>query len=115
MKRFPYILDEFTYFFETPFSTTDPEFAQCKIDRPKDAKASGRLYLLNHTLNVDVLGVIIPDRLNAPKTNAATGEGSIGEQAALCDSIYSRKPNVVLLDYINKGEVFKAQNKLNGL
>ncbi|KAI1938734.1 hypothetical protein LOZ12_004055 [Ophidiomyces ophidiicola] len=113
-SKFPYILDEFAYYFETPFSTTDPKFAQCKIDRPPNASPDGRLYLLNHTLNVDVFGVIIPDRLKAPKTNAARGEGSIGAHIDLCNSIYNRKPNVVLLDYINHGQVMKAQDQLNG-
>ncbi|EEP81824.1 predicted protein [Uncinocarpus reesii 1704] len=114
MSKYPYILDEFAYYFETPFSTTDPKFPQCKIDRPPNAKADGRLYLVNHTLNVDILGVIVPDRINAPRTNAATGEGSIGAHVDLCNSIYKRKPNVVLLDFINQGEVFKAQNRMNG-
>ncbi|EER29333.1 hypothetical protein D8B26_008056 [Coccidioides posadasii str. Silveira] len=114
MPKFPYILDQFAYFFETPFSTTDPKFPQCKIDRPPNAKADGRLYLVNHTLNVDIFGVIVPDRIRAPKTNAATGEGSIGAHVDLCNSIYDRKPNVVLLDFINQGEVFRAQNRMNG-
>ncbi|WEW58734.1 hypothetical protein PRK78_004202 [Emydomyces testavorans] len=115
MSKIPYILDQFTYYFETPFSTTDPKFPQCQIDRPPNAKADGRLYLVNHTLNVDLLGVIVPDRLKAPKTNAATGEGSIGAHVDLCNSIYHRKPNVVLLDFINQGEVLKAQKMMNGL
>ncbi|KAL8950959.1 MAG: hypothetical protein Q9222_003049, partial [Ikaeria aurantiellina] len=38
----PYILDEFAYYFETPFDTTDPAFNQCKIDRPPKAKPEGR-------------------------------------------------------------------------
>ncbi|KAL1956892.1 hypothetical protein VTO42DRAFT_6740 [Malbranchea cinnamomea] len=43
MKRFPYLLDEFTYFFETPFELTDPNFPECKLDRPPNASPDDRL------------------------------------------------------------------------
>jgi hypothetical protein len=33
----PYILNEFTYFFEISSSETDPEFKNCDLDRPKGA------------------------------------------------------------------------------
>ncbi|OQD84327.1 hypothetical protein PENANT_c013G09907 [Penicillium antarcticum] len=72
-----YILDEFTYYFETPYGVTDAKFSSCKIDRPSDASATGRMYIVNHFLDVDILGVLIPDRDKADSTNAATGEGSI--------------------------------------
>lgn len=114
MIKYPYILDQFSYYFETPFSTTDPKFRQCKIDRPPNASSDGRFYLVNHTLNVDIFGVIVPDRLNARRTNAATGDGSIGAHVDLCNSIYNRKPNVMLIDYVNQGAAITAQNRLNG-
>lgn len=114
MKKVPYLLDQFAYYFETPFSTTDPKFNQCKIDRPPGAKPDGRMYLVNHTLNVDIFGVLLPHRLAAPLTNAATGEGSIGAQVDLCHSLYDRNPNVVLVDFLTEGDVFKAERTMNG-
>lgn len=115
MKRFPYLLDQFTYFFETPFEITDADFPECKIDRPPNASAHNRLYLVNHNLQIDILGILIPHRVMAPRTNRATGKGSIGAHADLCTSIYGRKPDVMLVDYVNVGEVMKAQSRLNGL
>ncbi|KAJ5758237.1 uncharacterized protein N7511_006931 [Penicillium nucicola] len=112
--KVPYILDEFTYYFETPYDVTDSKFSSCKIDRPSGASAAGRMYVVNHFLDVDILGVLIPDRDKADATNAATGEGSIGAQAALCEGLYSRKPNVLLADFVDKGDVIKAQDALNG-
>ncbi|KAL8904859.1 MAG: hypothetical protein Q9171_006897 [Xanthocarpia ochracea] len=47
----PYILDEFAYFFETPFNTLDPTFSQCSLDRPPNAKPDGRMYIVNHFLD----------------------------------------------------------------
>lgn len=114
MRRFPYLLDEFTYLFETPFEITDPDFPECKIDRPSNASPDDRLYLVNHNLQIDLFGILIPNRALAPRTNSATGRGSIGAHADLCTSIYGRKPDVVLVDWVNVGEVMKAQSRLNG-
>ncbi|KAF3394342.1 PI-PLC X domain-containing protein 1 [Penicillium rolfsii] len=110
-----YILDEFVYYFETPYDVTDSGFSSCSIDRPSGASASGRMYIVNHFLDVDILGVKIPDRGAAGTTNAATGQGSIGAQAAECEGLYQRAPNAVLLDFVDKGDAIQAQNNLNGL
>jgi len=111
----PYILDEFTYFFETPYDTTDPIFPECKIDRPPGASAEGRMYIVNHFLDIDIAGIKIPDNGADNVTNAATGVGSIGAQTNLCIGLYGRAPVGVLVDYFVKGNVFAAQDALNGL
>lgn len=72
------------------------------------------MYIVNHFLDVDIFGVKIPDRSAAGKTNAATGEGSIGAQAGVCEALYNRAPNVVLLDFVDQGSAIEAQNDLNG-
>lgn len=115
MDNYPYLLNEFTYYFETPYENTDADFPQCKIDRPSDADPDGYMYLVNHLLQVEFLGMYIPNRMDAANTNAATGDGSIGAQVKLCNSTYDRKPQVVLLDYLNRGEAIKAENTINGM
>lgn len=107
-----YILDEFAYYFETPFDTTDPKFPQCDIDRPSGASATGRMALVNHFLDINLFGILIPNEAAAPTTN---GAASITAQTNLCHSAHGRTPNVVLLDYIDKGQAVQAQNTLNGL
>lgn len=109
-----YILDEFAYYFETAYGVTDPSFSNCSIDRPPGAAATGRMGIVNHFLDIDVFGVKIPARQRADTTNAATGQGSIGAQAALCAGLYGRAPNLVLADFVDKGDVITAQNNLNG-
>ena len=111
----PYILDEFTYFFETPYDTLDPTFPECTIDRPAGAKADGRMYIVNHFLDVAFAGIDIPDRSALDTTNAATGVGSIGAQADLCIGLYGTAPMGILVDYFDHGNVIAAQNTLNGL
>jgi len=115
MSSTPYILDEFSYFFETPFDVTDSSFSDCSVNRPGNASPNGRMYIVNHFLDVDIFGLLIPNRDAAATTNAATGTGSIGAQVALCESLYNRPPNFVLVDFTDKGNVLAAQNALNGV
>ncbi|KAK2068285.1 hypothetical protein P8C59_002932 [Phyllachora maydis] len=108
----PYILDEFTYFFETPFDTTDSSFPDCSLDRPSGASASGRMYIVNHYLDTSFLGIDLPNQLAASTTNSVK---SISAQADLCATAWGRPPNVILLDWVSKGDAVTAQNGLNGL
>ena len=115
----PYILPEFLYFWETPFDMTDPSFPQCIIDRPgglaeDPALAYQRMYIINHYLDTEMLGMDIPDRRDARKTNAATGSDSIGAQVSLCQKEHGRAPKGILLDYFEKGNVLEVQDALNG-
>ncbi|KAL9613408.1 MAG: hypothetical protein Q9167_002056 [Letrouitia subvulpina] len=121
-QKVPYLLNEFSCFWETPYDTKDPSFAQCAVDRPKELvkfpkTMAARMYIINHFLdtNIKIGGVMVPDRRDAARTNAATGNGSIGAQAELCMRMHGRAPAAILVDYFDKGEVFKVQNALNGL
>ncbi|KAJ6119253.1 hypothetical protein N7523_003533 [Penicillium sp. IBT 18751x] len=109
-----YILDEFDYYFETPYDVTNSSFPDCSINRPSGASASGRMYIVNHFLDLDILGVLVPDREHAAITNAETGEGSLGAQAVECEALYGRAPNAMLADFVDKGSVIASQNALNG-
>ncbi|KAI2624862.1 PLC-like phosphodiesterase [Hypoxylon sp. NC1633] len=112
-SKVPYILDEFGYYFETPFSPTEDNFIQCDIDRPEGASADGRLFLANHNLNIEILpDVLIPAPLEASDTNSIE---SITSQTNICMSNYGRYPNVVLLDFVSVGDTIAVQNQLNGL
>lgn len=112
----PYILTEFNYFFETPYDTTDPSFPECTLDRPANSSADGKMYIVNHFLDKELIpGIDIPDNDADFTTNAATGNGSIGAQADLCTSTYGRVPNFVLVDMFDRGNVFTAQDALNGV
>ena len=119
MDTVPYILPEFLYFWETPFDMTDPSFPQCIIDRPpslaeRPALAYQRMYIINHYLDTEMLGMDVPDRRDAQKTNAATGSESIGAQVDLCQQEHGRAPKGILVDFFDKGEVFDVQDALNG-
>ncbi|XXH03650.1 hypothetical protein Hte_010055 [Hypoxylon texense] len=113
ISKVPYILDEFIYYFETPFSPTEDNFVQCNIDRPAGASADGRMFLANHNLNIEILpDVLIPAPLEASDTNSIA---SITAQTDICKQNYGRYPNVVLLDFVSQGDTIAVQNQLNGL
>ena len=115
-SAFPYILDEFTYFFETPYDTTDPNFPECTLDRPAKGDPKGRMYIVNHFLDTNIFGVLVPDRGADAVTNAATGAGSIGAQVDICRGLYGgQAPKGVLVDNFDVGDVFSAERALNGL
>ncbi|KAI1639968.1 PLC-like phosphodiesterase [Biscogniauxia mediterranea] len=112
-SKVPYILNEFAYYFETPFDPTEDILeSQCNIDRPSGASADGRMFLVNHNRNVELFpDVLIPDLVNAASTNSID---SITAQTNICSSSYGRNPNVVLLDWVLIGDAIAAQDKLNG-
>ncbi|KAL8736300.1 MAG: hypothetical protein Q9166_000455 [cf. Caloplaca sp. 2 TL-2023] len=118
-KRVPYLHGEFSYFWETPFETLDPSFSSCKIDRPMGLDkfpqtVKQRMYIVNHFLGTRIGGIEVPNRRDAAKTNALMGKSSIGAHTRSCMALYGRAPAAVLVDYFDKGEVFKAQDWLNG-
>jgi hypothetical protein len=114
-----YLLNEFNYYWETPFDTTDPTFAECSINRPNtlDTDGMSSMYIVNHFLDVNLLGtgVLVPDKADDGTTNAATGTGSVGDQADRCAGIYGRWPNVILIDYFGSGNPLAVQNEMNGV
>lgn len=114
MTAFPYIMDEFSYFFETPFDVTDPAFP-CNLDRPAGASPDGRMYIVNHFLDTAIGSIDVPDVLAINTTNAPTGNGSIGAQVDNCLALYASQPKAVLCDYVSMGDVFTAELTMNGL
>ncbi|KDQ50037.1 hypothetical protein JAAARDRAFT_142579, partial [Jaapia argillacea MUCL 33604] len=108
-----YILMEFPMIWETPFDSTDASFP-CKIDRTNGPLANtDHMYMINHYLDTNVLGVPIPDGPDAPTTN---GVKSILTNAYGCAPLAGgRAPNFVLLDWVDKGQPIAAANTLNGV
>jgi len=90
----PYILDEFSQMWETPFSPVDTTFP-CTEQRPPDIttdQAQQRLYLANHNLNtaIDLLGedILVPNTADINQTNSVTGNSSLGAMAQNCTGMY---------------------------
>ncbi|TDL29182.1 PLC-like phosphodiesterase [Rickenella mellea] len=108
----PYILPEFPMIWETPFSVTNKAFP-CSVDRIAGPLATtDHMYMINHSLNVNVFGIILSDPADASKTNSVT---SILANAYGCTQFSAgRAPNFVLLDWVDVGQAYHAADILNG-
>ncbi|EFX02467.1 hypothetical protein CMQ_5828 [Grosmannia clavigera kw1407] len=121
---YPWLLDEFSYMWETPFDPLINSGIPCSTQRPpnlSDEQASNMLYLLNHNINIEVSlagqSVLIPAVSIANQTNAATGRNSLGETAEKCREEWTRPPTVLNVDYYNHGHppgsVFQVAARMN--
>ncbi|KAJ0367875.1 hypothetical protein COL26b_011119 [Colletotrichum chrysophilum] len=116
-RREKWIMDWFSYSWETPYGELDSNFPHCKRDRPqRDIDESKYMYLINHVWNIAMGArfegetVKIPTRLAANITNSMD---SISRQVKLCKAKWGKIPNVILLDFIDDGDAIKAQDHFN--
>lgn len=124
--QYPYILDEFSHVFETPFEVTSPSGFNCTVDRPSNldsgssAIESGRLSLMNHFLYQDLggnLGIQIPDVGEIENTNSpdTSSTGQLGRHADQCKKEWSRQPTFILVDFFDEGPALDTADRLNGI
>ena len=107
----PWLMHQFEVMWETPFSPTDNSFP-CTPHRPPDrpwTDRQKRLYMANHNLNVGVIvrdvNLLVPDTHHIDQTNNLTGPGSVGTAVEDCVVEWGRPPNIVLVDFAEKGQV----------
>lgn len=93
-NKVDYIINEFDYFWETPYGILDADFPTCEVDRPDMGDPTKLMGIMNHMLNYDLLGATVPNQVDAAETNS---EESIQKQVDLCVGQWSRKPNVILV------------------
>lgn len=90
--KVPYILDEFSQMWETPFSPTNRSFP-CTQQRPPGInrqQAEQRMYMANHNLNTEIslagTSFLVPTIPLINETNGLNGTGSLGLMANNCVS-----------------------------
>ncbi|KAJ7897089.1 PLC-like phosphodiesterase [Mycena olivaceomarginata] len=112
----PYLIDEFTNVWETPFDVIDPAF-DCSVNRTK-GDSSTQMYLINHFLDtIGFGGNPVPDVAAANVTNGVSGTSSLGAQVDTCVAANGRAPNFMLVDFyeFGGGSVFKVAATINGV
>ena len=124
-EEYPWLMDEFSVMWETPFDPIDRSFP-CTVQRPPNLSnedARNRMYLTNHNFNVEVNAfgatILVPATSILNETNAVSGEGSLGEGAQTCLEDWDRPPTFLNVDYYNKGDypgsVFEVAATMNGV
>lgn len=123
-SSYPYLLDEFTYVFETPFDVRSLSGFNCTLDRPasrgpaSSAISAGMLPLANHfadtalTSDITVPDVNDIDTTNSPST---TITGALGLHAQTCTSQWGVKPVFMLVDFYDRGPSIDTADRLNGI
>ena len=98
----PYILDEYSHMWSTPFSPTDPNFP-CTLQLPPNLNETlardEYIYLANHNLNTEVsiagFSLLIPNTANVSMTNGQ--ENVTGQLEAMRINCTSKFPSPVPL------------------
>ncbi|PKY00210.1 PLC-like phosphodiesterase, partial [Aspergillus campestris IBT 28561] len=124
---FPWLMDQFSQVWETPFSPTHEDFP-CTVQRPPGLppkEIANRMYMANHNLNLRVdLGltdaeILVPNMAYLVDTNGVSGYGSLGSMAENCTDKWGRPPNFLLVDYYNygkpNGSVFEVAAQMNNV
>ncbi|KAJ5802419.1 uncharacterized protein N7503_004869 [Penicillium pulvis] len=122
---YPWLMDEFSQIWETPFSPTSRAFP-CTAQRPPgitQVQAKNRMYMANHNLNIELnlgsIDLLIPNSAVLNETNAVSGYGSLGKMARNCSAKWDRPPNFLLVDYYNdgnfNGSVFEVAAEMNNV
>jgi hypothetical protein len=121
----PWLLSEFNYQWETPFSPTDASFPCTQQRPPNQAEdvSRNRMYMFNHNLNVEIaiagISILVPAYGLLDQINAVSGNGSLGVNIQGCEEMWGRPPNWLLVDYYNfgnfNGSVFEVAAKANGV
>ncbi|KAF1951320.1 hypothetical protein CC80DRAFT_553442 [Byssothecium circinans] len=117
---YPFLMDEFTFVFENDFENESPTEYSCDPNRPTGltpatAKASNRMFLMNHFLYSTQSIVQTPNVTYTNVTNAASGPGSLGNAITDCTAVYSKPPTFVLVDFFNVGPAVDAVDRANGV
>lgn len=127
----PYIMDEFSQMWETPFSPTDISFP-CDQQRPPGLNSAQQdlvPYLANHNLNLQLsfgfANILIPNFVELQQVNSVNGlagqnnSGSLGLMADQCLQRWGRPPAWLLVDFYNYGDfngsVFEIAARMNNV
>ncbi|RHZ65182.1 uncharacterized protein CDV56_107104 [Aspergillus thermomutatus] len=120
----PYLMDEFSLIWESPYQVTSPSNFSCNPDRPTSVKndlsaalSSNRLPLMNHFLYATtILNIEYPNSTYVSTTNAPSGGvGNLGDTATKCRSAYGRQPAFILVDFFDKGPAIDTVDNLNNV
>lgn len=93
-SKVDYIINEFDYFWETPYGITDKDFPTCSVNRPSRGDPNKLMGIMNHMLNIKIGDIVFPDQVDTKTTNSVD---SITKQVDRCESQGKPQPNVILV------------------
>ncbi|KAF9344461.1 hypothetical protein BGX26_004343 [Mortierella sp. AD094] len=109
----PWLMNEYSYIFETPFQILKGAEYPCTVDRPLDQRQ--QMYVLNHFLsgNITISGQSFD--IPQPGVAATTNGPDLITHVNDCQTTFSQNPSFVAVDFYEKGSVFPTIAQLNGV
>lgn len=113
----PWLMNQFSYVFETPYDNVDLESLNCNVDRISQGSSPHDLmYVMNHfiygVIQMGALKIEIPLKEKANKTNA---KESLLDHAFNCSAIFQKKPSFIEVDFYTIGDALSVVSNLNGI
>ncbi|KAF9162515.1 serine/threonine-protein kinase HAL4/sat4 [Actinomortierella ambigua] len=110
----PWLMNEYSFMFETPWYIRKGAAYPCTIDRPENGQQQS-MYVLNHFIygqfKIGDQVINIPQKDAANKTNGADLEMHVNN----CVSTFNQNPTFVAVDFYNEGNLLQTVAKLNGV
>ncbi|KAF8470765.1 PLC-like phosphodiesterase [Kalaharituber pfeilii] len=125
----PWMLDEFSYMFETPFENFDPAKFTCNGDRPGRVKGAEKLneavatrigfqnrFVYDKRLEEFGLEIYTPHDDLAPKINSGDQSipGNMKDGIEKCATEWGRRGGYILVDFFNEGNPIAVIDAANG-
>lgn len=125
----PWMLDQFSYIFETPFENFDPAKFTCAGDRPGSVKGPEKIkeaaetrigfqnrFLYDQLLEEFGLEIYTPDPKRAPRINSGDQSipGNLKDGIEKCATEWGRRGGYLLVDFFNEGNPIAVVDAANG-
>ncbi|KAI9480896.1 MAG: PLC-like phosphodiesterase [Benjaminiella poitrasii] len=113
----PWLMDQFSNVFETPYDNTDIDSFNCNVDRiAPDYNPNDLMYVVNHfiygVINIGKVKIEIPLRARAQVANAKT---SLNQHVQNCTTVFQKRPNFIEVDFYSVGDALGIVANLNGV
>ncbi|KAI8993454.1 PLC-like phosphodiesterase [Pilobolus umbonatus] len=116
-NEIPWLMEQFSYVFETPYENVDINAFNCNIDRINPDKNSDELmYVMNHfvygMIEIGTFKVEIPLKGKAKQTNTYE---SLSSHIIQCTNTLKKKPSFIEVDFYHMGDVLAMIADLNAV
>jgi hypothetical protein len=122
----PYLIDEFSYVFETAFEVTDPSNFSCIAERPTAVAGAGnlknatqsRMGLMNHFLYQEIgesLQIYLPNETYAEDLQGTKATGNLKDTVEKCGQQWGTKGGFAILDFVKDEDALSTVDAQNGV
>ncbi|KAF8961690.1 hypothetical protein BGZ46_001305 [Entomortierella lignicola] len=109
----PWLMNEYSYIFETPYQISKGDEYPCTVDRPLNQRQ--QMYVLNHFLsgNITIGGQTFD--LPQPGVAATTNGPDLITHVNDCQKTFAQNPSFLAVDFYEKGSILPTVAQLNGV